>query len=95
MVFFHSDQISLKMLNVQVFSQNVKKKHEDCFSFSFQTFSMLISVNVTNFVSRKTNFETNWSFQTELSKFDEIISKKGNLKQTVCSGRSISLNHNT
>ena len=42
---------------------------------------MLISVNVTNFVSRKANFETNWSFQTELSKFDEIISKKGNLKQ--------------
>ena len=56
---------------------------------------MLILVNVTNFVSRKANFETNWSFHTELSKFDEIISNKGNLKQTVCSGRSITLNHNT
>lgn len=81
------------MLNVQFFSQNVKKKHENY--FFFQTFSMLNSVNVTNFVSRKANFETTWSFHTELSKFDEIISKKGNLKQTGCSGRSISLNHNT
>ena len=47
------------------------------------------------FCIEKGQFETNWSFHTELSKFDEIISKKGNLKQTGCSGRSISLNHNT